>query len=190
MSESLPFGRVFQDRNGSQEKFPGFLLVNFGREDTADERALAANYGLMTLNAVDFALERLDEPEAGYPALYLGRHTLELYLKGLVPDWEERREKGKTRHHIDYLIDILRNRLAKRYDVEEILALSEFLHQIALLDPKSMAFRFRDGAKASFGETPIEDPEIWVDFVALSGSLRLIFEALNDLWIDKNRITR
>lgn len=185
MTVELPFGRVFQDQDGSQEQFPGFLLVNHGREETADARALAANYGLLTLNAVDFALERLDEPEACFPALYLARHTLELYLKGLVPDWEGRREKGKTRHHIDYLIDILRDRLAKKYDVEEILALSDFLHQFALLDPKSMAFRFRDGAKASFGKTPLEDPEIWVDFIALKESLRLIFEALHDLWIDK-----
>lgn len=183
MSDRLPFGRVFQDHDGAEDRFPGFLLVNHGRSEAADARALAACYGQMTLRSIDFGLDHLDDPEAAYPALYLTRHTLELYLKGLVPDWETRRVRGKTRHHIDHLIDILHDRLAQKYDAGEITALADFLHQFVMLDPKSMAFRYRDGAKVSFGMAPLNDPEIWVDFLALRESLVMIFEALDKIWL-------
>lgn len=182
MSGSLPFGRVFQDHDGSDDRFPGFLLVDHGRTETAEAKMLAWAYAQMTLRAIDFGLDDLDTPEAAFPALYLARHTLELYLKGLVPDWETRREKGNTRHHIDYLVDILHDRLVQRYDEAEIRSLSRFLHQFAMLDPRSMAFRYRDGAVVSFGAAPLSDPEIWVDFIALRESLTLIFEALDKVW--------
>ncbi|NIY95455.1 MAG: hypothetical protein HWE39_19735 [Oceanospirillaceae bacterium] len=182
MSE-LPFGTVFSEQKGSAEPFPGFLLVDHGRTETADPRALAACYGQMTLRSVEFGLDHLNEPEAAFPALYLARHTFELYLKGLVPDWNERRDKKKSSpHHIDYLVDILRERLLPNYDEREVTALSDFLHQFAMLSPKSMEFRYRDGAVVSFGDAPLDDPEIWVDFIALRESLIKIFEALDNVW--------
>jgi|GEM_PF-3910422 len=183
MSERLPFDRVFLDHDGSDDRFPGFLLVNHGRTETADPRALAACYEQVTLRSIEFGLENLDNPEAAFPALYLARHTLELYLKGLIPDWETRREKSKTRHHIDYLVDILRARLLQKYDEAEVSALAKFLRQFSMLDPKSMAFRYRDGAVVSFGNAPLDDPEIWVDFVALRESLTKIFDALDNIWL-------
>jgi hypothetical protein len=184
MSDELPFGRVFLDHDGSEERFLGFLLVDHGRTETADTRALAACYGQMTLRSIDFGLENLDDPEAAFPALYMARHTLELYLKGLVPDWETRRDKkASTRHHIDYLVDILRVRWDQEYaNTDHTAALTRFLHQFAMLDPRSMAFRYRDGAKVSFGNAPLNDPEIWVDFAALRESLAMIFEALDRIW--------
>lgn len=182
MSERLPFGRVFQDHDGSEEGFPGFLLVNHGRTETAEAKDLAWAYAQMTLRSIEFGLENLETPEAAFPALYMARHTLELYLKGLVPDWESRRMKGNTRHHIDYLIEILHDRLVRRYDEAEIKSLTEFLRQFAMLDPKSMAFRYRNGAVVSFGNAPLDDPEIWVDSIALRESLTLIFEALDKVW--------
>ena len=187
MSGGLPFGRVFQDHGGSDDRFPGFLLVNHGRTETADPRALAACYGQITLRSIEFGLENLDDPEAAFPALYLTRHTLELYLKGLVPDWNTRRDmKASGPHHIDYLVDILRARLLQEYDETEVSALADFLHQFSMLDPKSMAFRFRDGAVVTFGDAPQDDPEIWVDFMALRESLTKIFEALNKVWLQQD----
>jgi hypothetical protein len=190
MSDELPFGRVFQDHDGSEEQFPGFLLANHGRTETADPRALAACYSQMTLRSIDFGLENLDDPEAAFPALYMARHTLELYLKGLVPDWETRRDKkASTRHHIDYLVDVLRVRWDQEYaNTDHTAALTTFLHQFAMLDPKSMAFRYRDGAKVSFGNAPLNDPEIWVDFVALRESLTMIFEALDRVWRQQTQV--
>lgn len=182
MSEELPFGRVFQDHDGSEEHFPGFLLVDHGRTETADGKDLAWAYAQTTLRSIEFGLENRETPEAGFPAFYMARHTLELYLKGLVPDWDSRRTKGKSRHHIDYLVELLHDRLVQRYDEAEITSLTNFLRQFAMLDPKSMAFRYRDGAVVSFGDAPLDDPEIWVDFVALRESLSLIFDALDKVW--------
>ncbi|MEC7297765.1 MAG: hypothetical protein VXW43_03690 [Pseudomonadota bacterium] len=183
MTKPLPFDRVFQDHHASDDRFPGFLLVNHGRSETVDPRTLAASYGQMTLRAIGFGLENLEEPEAAYPALFLARHTVELYLKGLVPDWEAQRTKDKTRHHIDYLVDILNSQLEPDYDEAEISALGEFLNQMSIVDPQAMAFRFRDGAKQSFRKEPLDEPEIWIDFTALRESLALIFEALDMLWL-------
>lgn len=184
MSERLPFDRVFRDHEGSDDRFPGFLLANHGRTETADPRALASSYGQITLRSIELGLENLEDPEAAFPALYLARHTLELYLKGLVPDWNTRRDKKATgAHHIDYLVDILRARLLLNYDEAEVSALAKFLRQFSMLDPKSMAFRYRDGAVVSFGAAPLDDPEIWVDFVALRESLTTIFDALDKIWL-------
>ncbi len=188
MSERLPFGRVFQDHDGSDDLFPGFLLANHGRTETADPRALAACYGQATLRSIEFGLENIEESEAAFPALYLARHTLELYLKGLVPDWNTRRDKKASRpHHIDYLIEILRDRLLLEYDEAEVSALADFLHQFSMLSPSSTEFRYSDGAVVSFGDAPLDDPEIWVDFVALRDSLTKIFEALDNVWLQQKR---
>jgi len=190
MSEQLPFGRVFQDHVGLDDRFPGFLLVNHGRTETADLRALAACYAQVTLRSIEFGLEYLDDPEAAFPALYLTRHTLELYLKGLVPDWNTRRNKKTSGpHHIDYLVDILRARLLQKYDEAEVSSLADFLHQFSMLSPKSMEFRYSDGAVVSFGDAPLDDPEIWVDFVALRESLTKVFEALDKVWMQQDRRT-
>lgn len=188
MSARLPFDRVFQDHDGSDDCFPGFLLVNHGRTDTTSPRALAACYGQVTLQSIQFGLANLDDPEAAFPALYLARHTLELYLKGLVPNWNKRRDKKASGPHcIEYLIDILCARLLEEYDENEVSAVADFLHQFSMLDPKSMAFRFQDGAVVSFGDAPLDDPEIWVDFVALRESLMKIFEALDKIWLQQDR---
>ncbi|MFC2968048.1 hypothetical protein [Acidimangrovimonas pyrenivorans] len=185
MTKALPFHRVFSDHDGSGDTFPGFLLVNHGRTETATPEDLAWSYAQNTLRSIEFGLENLGTPEAAFPALYMARHTLELYLKGLVPDWKSRRG-DKTSHHIDYLSDILRERLLEDYDEVEVGALSDFLEQFAMLDPKGMAFRYRDGAVVSFGQAPLDAPEIWVDFVALRDALTLTFEALDKVW-RKNR---
>lgn len=180
--DDLPFDRVFADHNGAEESFAGFLLVNHGKQALADERMLAWAYAQTTLQSIDFALDNLDTPEAAYPALFMARHTLELFLKGLVPDWEEKRKKGVNRHSIDYLVEILTADLRGNYDDLEVAALSKFLTQISMIDPKSMAFRFQDGAIESFKDAPLDDPEIWVNFRTLKESLSMVFDGLDRIW--------
>ena len=58
-----------------------------------------------------------------------------------------------------------------------------------MLSPKSMEFRYSDGAVVSFGDAPLDDPEIWVDFVALRESLTKVFEALDKVWMQQDRRT-
>lgn len=183
MNATLPFDRVFEDHDGSDEDFPSFLLVNHGQAQLADERPLAWAYAQAALRSVAFALENTDTPEAAYPALFLARHALELYLKGLVPDWDDHRGKA-NRHRIDYLVEIVHARLAARYHAAQLATLSDFLKHFEAIDPKAMSFRFSDGAAATFGGKIAGDPEIWVDFVAFRDALSLTFEALDRVWLD------
>ena len=178
----LPLDRVFTDQAGGDENFPGFLLVNHGKSQLADQKALAKAYAQTCLKAIDVGLDDLQTSEAAYPALFLARHTLELYLKGLVADWDKQRPKTSNRHAIDYLVDILSAELKQDYHDHEVAALSKFLTQISMIDPKSMAFRYQDGAIVSLQDAPIDDPEIWINFQHLKQSLSLTFEALDRIW--------
>ena len=181
MSDPLPFEKVFAEHNGFGDDFPGFLLVNHGHSETADQVQLARVYADVALQSIDYGLSKLDTPEAAYPGLFMARHALELYLKGIVPDWDNLRS-GKNRHAIDYLVDILRDRLKQEYDDEEVDPFYRFLKQLYMIDPKSMAFRFQNGARLSFREDPLEDPEIWINFVELRKSLSKTFDALDKVW--------
>ena len=180
--DDLPLDMVFADHSGGDENFPGFLLANHGKSQLADQRALARTYAQTCLKAIDVGLDDLLTPEAAYPALFLARHTLELYLKGLVPDWDNQRPKQSNRHAIGYLVQILSVELKKDYHDHEVAALSKFLTQISMIDPKSMAFRYPDGAVVSLQGAPIDDPEIWINFHHLKQSLSLTFEALDRIW--------
>ncbi len=186
MTEQLPFGRVFSESQDDAEAFPGFLLVNHGHSQTANARALAKAYSDATLAALDYGLENKTAPEAAYPGLFLARHTLELYLKGLIPSWDTLRGR-QNRHSIDYLVTLLRHQLVESYDKQEITQWCDFLEQISIVDPKSMAFRYRDGAVVSFGKEPLGDPEIWIDFAAMKEALEMTFDAMDRLWLQRDQ---
>jgi hypothetical protein len=196
------FEQVFSDPQDNPETFPGFLLMYHGQKPPppapgfpatklVDQRTLAAAYGEATFAAIDLALEntalphRDAVPEAAYPALFLARHTLELYLKGLIPDW--RQLKGKENgHQIDYLADQLARRIDGRYHTDHVDILSRFLNRIHAIDPRSAAFRFPDGAEQDFEKSKIPPPEVefWINFQALRDSLKQVFEALDKIWAE------
>ncbi|WP_172332685.1 hypothetical protein [Mangrovicoccus sp. HB161399] len=114
------------------------------------------------------------------------RHTLELYLKGLSPGWDTLRGK-LNRHSIDYLVTSLRRQLAKSYDKQEIILWCDFLEQISIVDPKSLAFRYRDGAMVSFEIEPLADPEIWINFAAMKEALEMTFDAMDRLRLRRDQ---
>jgi hypothetical protein len=196
------FDQVFSEPDANPETFPGFLLMYHGQQPPppapglpatklVDQRALAAAYGEATFAAIDLALEKTAlphrgaVPEAVYPALFLARHTLELYLKGLIPDWG--RLKGKQNaHQIDYLAEHLIRRIDGRYHAEHVEILSRFLNRIHAIDPRSAAFRFPDGAERDFSTAEISPPEVefWINFQALRDSLKQVFEALDKIWAE------
>lgn len=163
--------------------FPGLLLVQHGRRGVDDPAALAWAYGEAAQRAIRFALENLDMPEAAFPALFLVRHTVELHLKRLIPDWASLRERQKGGHAIDRLIEVLRDRLGDRFDAAQIEEMAAFLLRFHDLDPKAMAFRFTDGATATWTrpDQDLPDPEVWIDLRALAASAEILFEALGRL---------
>lgn len=196
------FDQVFSEPEDNPETFPGFLLMYHGQKPPSpapwfpetrlvDQRALAAAYGEATFAAIDLALDntalphRDAMPEAAYPALFLARHTLELYLKGLIPVWRELKGKQNA-HQIDYLAEHLVRRIDGRYHADHVEILSRFLNRIHAIDPRSAAFRFPDGAEWDFSKAKISPPEFefWVNFQALRDSLRQVFEALDKIWAE------
>ncbi|GGW24822.1 hypothetical protein GCM10011452_10270 [Gemmobacter lanyuensis] len=202
MTGTPVFDQVFSEPVGDPETFPGFLLMYHGQQPPApapgfpatrlvDQRALAAAYGEATFAAIDLALEntalphRDAVPEAAYPALFLARHTLELYLKGLIPDWGALKGKQNA-HQIDYLADHLARRINGRYHADHVEILSRFLNRIHAIDPRSAAFRFPDGAERDFSAAEISplEVEFWINFQALRDSLKQVFEALDKIWAE------
>lgn len=202
MTAAPVFDQVFSEPEDNPETFPGFLLMYHGQEPPPpasrfpqttliDQRALAAAYGDATFAAIDLALEntalphRDAVPEAAYPALFLARHTLELYLKGLIPDWGKLKGK-RNAHQIDYLAEHLARRIDGRYHADHVDILARFLNRVHAIDPRSAAFRFPDGAAREFSKAEIPPPavELWVNFQALRDSLKHVFEALHKIWTE------
>lgn len=201
MTEVLVFERTFTEPDDNPETFPGFLLMYHGQEPPppapgfpetklVNQRTLAAAYGEATFAAIDLALNNTAMPhrdavtETAYPALFLARHTLELYLKGLIPAWGALKGKGRHAHQIDYLAEHLIQHIDGQYHADHVKILSRFLHQIHAIDPRSAAFRFPDGAERDFSAAKTAPPgvEFWINFQALRDSLKQVFEALDKIW--------
>lgn len=165
----------------------GFLLIGHGDWQPLSDGDLASVYREATLQLIDAALDRGDLWRSSFPALFMCRHTLELYLKSIVPDWRKLadQKKGKKNAHDIGIISLtLRNLLKSRYPVDQVEALCRFIEEFDRLDPKAMAFRFADGARASFSHSdPHRSPpvEIWVDFRNLRTSIVAVFDALERL---------
>lgn len=202
MTGAPVFDQMFSEPADDPKTLPGFLLMYHGQQPPSpgpglpaatliDQRALAAAYGAATFGAIDLALEntalphRDAVPEAAYPALFLARHTLELYLEGLIPDWGTLKGKQNA-HQIDYLADHLARRIDRRYHADHVEILSRFLNRIHAIDPRSAAFRFPDGAERDFSVAAISPPEVefWINFLALRDSVKQVFEALDKIWAE------
>lgn len=166
----------------------GFLLINHGDWQPLSDGDLAEVYRVATLRLIDSAIESGDLWRSSFPALFMCRHTLELYLKAIVPDWRKlpRQRKGmkSNGHDIGILAATLRDLLKSRYPNDQVEALCGFLEDFDMLDPKAMAFRFADGARSSFDKSEHRQAppvEIWVDFRNLRASIASVFDALEKL---------
>ena len=166
----------------------GFLLIGHGDWQPLSDGDLAEVYREATLRLIDAAILSGELWRSSFPALFMCRHTLELYLKSIVPDWRKLSKPGKgtkpNRHDIGILAATLRDLLNPRYPADQVEALCSFLEDFDRLDPKAMAFRFADGARNSFEKSqPHQTPpvELWVDFRNLRASISAVFDALEKL---------
>lgn len=159
----------------------GVLLVGLGEYQAMEWIELARAYRGAALALVERALSRGVEWDEAHPALFLCRHTLELYLKAVLPDWKEHLPKeGRNSHAIAPLAVRLAEGLAGQYRTEEIERLCAFIDEFGKIDPKAMVFRFPDGATETFKNATDSTPpvELWVDFRHLSETMVLIYDAL------------
>jgi hypothetical protein len=166
----------------------GFLLVGHGDWQPLSDGDLAEVYREATLRLIDAAIDSGELWRSSFPALYMCRHTLELYLKSIVPDWRNLSKPSKgakpNGHDIGILAATLRDLLNSRYPADQVEALCSFLEDFDRLDPKAMAFRFADGARNSFEKSKHHQTppvEIWVDFRNLRTTIVAVFDALEKL---------
>lgn len=152
------FELAFDDHEGwvsADESYQGFALWGHGQHDEVSDRQLANCYASATLAVIRKNLRYEDASAAEYyPALFLARHSIELFLKAMFPDygWLLKEKKNRSSHQIDDLINALRDELDPELSREEISKVCDFMSRFHWLDPMAMAFRFGDGALSSFAE--------------------------------------
>lgn len=113
---------------------------------------------------IDRALDEQDlSNQYAYPALYLYRHALELYLKAILGD-------AKKVHKLDDMVGSLET--SGKAPGWLLVTLREF----ASVDPDAQAFRFHDGR---IGEAL--EAESWVDFRNLQEAMRAACAVLTEL---------
>lgn len=125
------------------------------------------------VNAGDVLTEHPEdkgEPwEVAYPALFLYRHAIELYLKAIVKPQERN-------HDLTALIGEFVNHVGRQQSQIVPAWVRDNLMQLATLDPRATAFRYVD-SKAN--QPIIDSDEKWVSFTQLRqvvGLLVAIFE--------------
>ena len=165
----------------------GVLLAGLGEYQTMGWIESARAYRDAALALVERALSRGVEWDEAHPALFLCRHTLELYLKAVLPDWKDHLpKKDQNKHAVAPLAARLAEVLEGRYRTEEIERLCAFIDEFGKIDPKAMVFRFPDGATETFKKATDSTPpfELWVDFRQLSETMVLIYDALERVWLN------
>lgn len=171
--------QVFQDPpDGLDSDWThGVLLVGVGQFRSMDWLEAARVYSSTALHLIDRALAQGVRWDDAHPALFLCRHSLELYLKAIIPDWGTL--QGNNGHGLAALIDRLKIDLAGRHHATDVERLCAFLQEFSEFDPKAMVFRFPDGGERSFRRCATPNQEVWVDFRALKASIKDVFWALD-----------
>jgi len=136
----------------------GFVVGGMAHHTSAWE--LAQAYKLAADVVIDHAREqrRVEAYEIAYPALYLYRQCIELYLKAIVPT------KDRPDHDLVKLITrfagVVSSQLAERVP-ESFL---EHLLEFAARDPNGTAFRFADERASAH---VLRQDEGWVELASL-----------------------
>lgn len=167
----------------------GVLLVGVGMVETMGWIELARAYRSAAMVLVGRALEHGVEWDAAHSALFLCRHTLELYLKAIVQDGTMTAPVSGNGHGLGSLGARLAQLLKGHYWAEDVERLCAFIDEFDAIDPKAMVFRFPDGGSRTFkGDYPPQGYEIWVDFRQMAKTLEVVFNALDTVYLNKGRL--
>lgn len=188
MSEE-PFNSIFIETDIIIGPPDGYVSIPFGLQDEVGTRHLAWGYGQTCLAAILRAQKDPDLPQLAFPALFLARHTIELYLKGLVPDWRNLSDNGTTKartssHNLHLMAQALRTKLQREHKERDILRISTILEAIHRLDPGSMAFRYKDGGPKDglLGYDDKVDTQVCVNLAKLQEALSWLFDFFDMQW--------
>ena len=156
---------LFQDPpDGIEEDWSGFLIGGMAQ---TDELSLIRSYKMAADAVVAKALRSSDlSYELAYPALYLYRHVIELYLKLIV-------QPKKPTHGIMKLARQFKALVRSKLKLKIPDWAMESFREFADIDPDSQSFRYtkqRDGS-------PIWIPgECWVSFVHLRKKMDVLVQ--------------
>jgi hypothetical protein len=136
----------------------GFLVG--GMAHHTSEWELAKAYKLAGDIVIETARSRpwAQGYEIGYPALYLYRHAIELYLKAVVPT------KGRPTHDLVKLVTRFAGRVSAQLGQRVPDWYLNYLLEFAAIDRGATAFRFADERAR---EQVIAQNEGWVEFARL-----------------------
>lgn len=144
---------IFQDPpKDVEEDWSGFVIGGMAQ---TDELSLARSYKLAADAVAARALRLSDlSYELAYPALYLYRHALELYLKLIVQPVTPTHGIAKLAGQFEAIV---RSKLQQQLPDWVMDRLREF----ADIDPESQAFRYTKDRKGQQMQVP---GEWWVSF--------------------------
>lgn len=117
-------------------------------------------------NLMSLVPRELEAYEIIYPALFLYRHTIELYLKAIVP-------KFKFNHDLNALKENLANLVEKGFDMKLPGKAKRIIQEFHDYDPKSTKFRYGDGFIAG---------EFWVEISKLKCDLEWLFNGFENIY--------
>jgi hypothetical protein len=145
----------------------GFLI---GGMAVNDEERIARSYKLAAEMLVEQALRSQDQTwEVAYPIAFLYRHTLELYLKLIVP---------AAHHRLADLIEQANTLAVQKTGNPLPPEVRDRLNEFASIDPSSTAFRYAD-LRAASGLSGRN--EAWVDLSHLQNVMHIILAGLMKL---------
>lgn len=141
---------------------------------TYDIFSLADSYKLAGDTVLDFALTRGQVGELIYPVLYNYRHSVELYLKAIIPP-------TRLNHNLSPLLERLEALIATEFKSTVPKSFSGVVHDFMRFDPKSTTFRYGDTDAQSDGECWIDLPHLKLRMKWLADGFHRILRAKGEL---------
>jgi hypothetical protein len=162
---------IFQDPpEGIEEDWSGFLIGGMAQ---SGDMELARAFKQAGDAVVGKALRSSDlSYEFSYPALYLYRHAIELYLKLVV-------DPKKRDHRIDELASEFQSMVRTKLKQEVPNWVMERIRELADIDPNSFSFRY---TKDRRGRRMMLPGEFWVSFRHLRRVVNVLATGLENAY--------
>lgn len=178
-----PFESIFLETSSFVGAPDGYVSVPLGLQDEVSAKQLAWAYGQASLTAIRNANKDAEVPQLAFPALFLARHAVELYLKGLLifPALKPNGDRPKYGHKLMPIWRELQASLLHDHKPEVIARINIVVEALDRLDPASMAFRYKDGGpkEGLIGLDDKDGTQVCVNFARLQNALSWMFDCFD-----------
>jgi len=110
--------------------------------------------------------------EVQCPLLYLYRHAIELYLKGIIKRFGLKNNVKNLRHDLSEAFSLVKDFL-QTHDYKIPDTVEKLILEFAELDEKSFLFRYGEGAQPG---------EFWIDFIQLKDKMGWLFDGFENIY--------